>query len=171
MAISMIYASNPQGVIGFGNTLPWNIKEDMRYFVEVTRGKAVIMGRKTFDSLPGGPLKGRTNIVLSRSPNWSQDGCVVFNTPEEAVEYCKEHDLKAVIIGGAEIYDLMMPYVDVIHQTVVHTEFTDDALEENRAVFIKDVPLYEFELKGCKNIVAECGVSLSFNVYHRKDGN
>jgi dihydrofolate reductase len=103
--------------------IPWSIPEDLKRFKELTLGHTVIMGRRTWESLPQKyrPLPGRLNLVLSRDPNFVLEG-VTDPTAARVVtaEECIEHHRDAFVIGGREIYDLFAPYTDTAYVTVVH---------------------------------------------------
>src|SRR5688572_33333734 len=109
-SLHLIWAQAEGGVIGYHNTLPWRLPEDMAHFKATTMGCPVIMGRKTWDSLPPKfrPLPGRTNIVITRQPDWAAPGALRASTIEEAVALCGNADV-AWVIGGAEIYRAAVP--------------------------------------------------------------
>lgn len=128
MTLSHIVAVAKNDVIGGNNTLPWDIPEDMKFFREKTKGKAIIMGRKTFESV-GHPLPQRLNIVVTRQEDFkpSAPNVVVQPNIHAAVEYAKGQTSKygdeIFIIGGGEIYKQSLPMVDVIYLTRIHKEF------------------------------------------------
>lgn len=124
MTISMIAAAATNGVIGANNRLPWRLPADMAYFVAETRGKTVLMGRKTFESLKA-PLKNRTNVILSRTLTEAPEGTVLVHSAEEALE--KYGDQELMVIGGEEIYRLMLPYADRVLLTEIDQAFEGDA--------------------------------------------
>lgn len=124
MTISMIAAASLNGVIGANNRLPWRLPADMAYFVAETKGKTVLMGRKTFESLKG-PLKNRTNVILSRTLTEAPEGCVLVRSAEEALARFGDRDL--MVIGGEEIYRLMLPYADRVLLTEIDQAFEGDA--------------------------------------------
>ena len=115
--VEVVVARADNGVIGAGGTLPWRLPPDLRRFKALTLGAPMIMGRKTFESLPG-ILPGRRHIVLTRDRGWRADGAQVAHSVEEALALAGGE--RVSIIGGAEIYDLFMPLADVIHLTEVH---------------------------------------------------
>ena len=115
--ISMIAVVAADGAIGRNGDLLWHIPEDLRHFKEVTLGSAVIMGRKTWMSLPSRPLKGRMNIVLSRNDAFLPDGALGVCTPEEAVEVARGNEI--FIIGGGLIYKKFMPLASKLILTEV----------------------------------------------------
>ena len=124
MSVTLIAAAAANGVIGIENRLPWKLPADMAYFVENTRGKPVLMGRKTFESL-GKPLKNRLNIILSRSFEDAPEGCVVIRSLEEALERYGDQDL--MVIGGEEVYRQALPFADRVLLTEIGMEFEGDA--------------------------------------------
>ncbi|HWA32380.1 MAG TPA: dihydrofolate reductase [Candidatus Paceibacterota bacterium] len=116
MILSLIAAIGKNNELGKGNTLLWHMPADMKHFRETTSGHAVIMGRKTFESLPGGPLPKRRNIVITRDNNYARDGIEVAHSLEEAIEKVKDED-EVFVIGGAEIYKLAMPEANRLYIT------------------------------------------------------
>jgi dihydrofolate reductase len=114
--IILVLARANNGVIGVDGKLPWRIPADLRHFKQVTKGRPMIMGRKTFDSLPG-LLDGRRHIVLTRDANWAEEGAEVAHSPEAALKMANGPHV--CIIGGAEIYRLFLPLADRIELTEV----------------------------------------------------
>lgn len=114
--IIFVLARAINGVIGVDGKLPWRIPADLRHFKQVTKGLPMIMGRKTFDSLPG-LLDGRRHIVLTRDANWAEEGAEVARSPEAALKMANGPHV--CIIGGAEIYRLFLPLADRIELTEV----------------------------------------------------
>jgi len=124
--ITLVLAMAENGVIGDKGTIPWRIADDMKRFKALTLGKPVVMGRKTWDSLPRKPLPDRINIVVTRQPDWSADGAVVATSLEDALG--KAGDAADVmIIGGGEIYRAALTRADRIELTEVHGAFDGDA--------------------------------------------
>tara|TARA_B100001250_G_scaffold346714_1_gene316667 strand:+ start:1669 stop:2178 length:510 start_codon:yes stop_codon:yes gene_type:complete len=127
MKIAMIVAMDEDGFIGKGNSLPWRLPTDMARFRELTVGdgfNSVVMGRKTWDSLPDSfrPLPERVNIVMSRDTSWIGEGAETALYIGRAIELAfAEGSDELWIIGGAEIYSMFMDRVDEIHVTTVHT--------------------------------------------------
>lgn len=122
MIVSLIAAIARNRVIGKNNDLPWNLPDDMKYFMQTTRGHYVIMGRKNYQSLPEKyrPLKDRENIVVTRQRDFVAPGCTVVNTLEEGLDIArKAGEPEVMIIGGAEIYTLAMPYADRLYLTEI----------------------------------------------------
>jgi dihydrofolate reductase len=119
MIISLVVAAAENNAIGKNNGLLWCLPNDMKFFKNVTWGMVVIMGRKTLESL-GKPLKGRRNIVITKQ-SLQVDGAVVVKSMEEAISAAKEMDVKEVcVIGGGEIYKLVLPVANRIYITRVH---------------------------------------------------
>ena len=133
MRLNLIYAQAQNGVIGINNTLPWHLPQDLAHFKAHTTGCPVIMGRKTWDSLPPKfrPLPGRTNIVITRQANWRADGAHATHSLEAALQHLKrntESDPKEVwVIGGAQIYAAALPLAQRVVVTVIHKDFEGDA--------------------------------------------
>ncbi|MEX0652216.1 MAG: dihydrofolate reductase [Candidatus Paceibacterota bacterium] len=126
---SIVVAMDHNRVIGNNNTLPWQIPSDLRHFRSLTTGHAVVMGRKTCESIVkklGEPLPRRTNIVLTRQKNFRIRGCIVVHSIEALDRLGFEH---VFVIGGMEIYNLLLPYAERVHLTYV------DAQVEGSAVF------------------------------------
>ncbi len=128
MALNLIFARARNGVIGLRNTLPWHLPEDLAHFKQTTLGQPVVMGRKTWDSLPPKfrPLPGRINIVVTRQPNWQADGAVVVHSLDDALQHCPPN-CEAWVIGGAEIYAQAMPLSDHAVVTEIDADFDGDA--------------------------------------------
>jgi dihydrofolate reductase len=121
MKISLIAAVAENGVIGNKGHLPWHIKSEFQYFKDMTVRKPVIMGRKTFDGLPGGPLKDRPNIVITRDPSYTHLSATVTTSLERALEIARKYGGDEIMIaGGAEIYKLAMPMADRLYLTEIH---------------------------------------------------
>lgn len=121
------------GVIGKGGTLPWRLKTDLANFRAVTMGKPVIMGRKTWESLPKKPLVGRTNIVLSRDGTFQPKGAVVCEDFAEAVQIGREQAAddgrdEVCVIGGASLFELALQRAQRIYLTEVEAEVEGDVL-------------------------------------------
>lgn len=103
MTVTLVVAVGANGVIGADGGLPWRLPEDLAHFKKLTMGHPMIMGRTTFESI-GGPLPGRTTIVLTRDPDWSADGVEVAPTLAAALERAHELDGEVFIVGGAQVY-------------------------------------------------------------------
>lgn len=131
MILSHIVAASENDVIGANNALPWNIPEDMKFFREKTKGKSIIMGRKTFESV-GHPLPQRLNVVITRQPDYAVTAPNVVVKPDlkSAIEYCQTQTSRygdeIFIIGGGEIFKESMSIVDMIYLTRIHKEYAGD---------------------------------------------
>lgn len=125
--VSIIAAVADNFVIGKSNKLPWHLPADLKHFKALTTGSAVIMGKRTFESLPNGPLPNRTNIVLSSTYNEGVcEGYFEANSIEDALELCENIE-SVFIIGGGAVYKQTMDVADYMHITWVHADFAGDA--------------------------------------------
>ena len=175
MKLHLIFARARNGVIGKGGTLPWHLPEDLAHFKRTTMGCPVIMGRKTWESLPPkfSPLPGRLNVVVTRQPSWHTEGAVRARSLAEAVALCSSDAAAgpdsaaswsdAWVIGGAEIYAQALP----LASSAVVTEIDAD--------FDGDVHAPQFGPAWVKTAgptqVSSNGVKFSFDTYRRIDGN
>ena len=130
-SLSLIAALDANNGIGKDNDLMWNLPADMQFFKETTKGHVVIMGRKNYDSIPERfrPLPGRSNVVLSRQPNFEAPGCTVYDSLETCLQNTKlQEGQKAFIIGGAQIYQLALEsnLVDEIYLTHIEKVYHAD---------------------------------------------
>lgn len=125
--ISMIVATSKNNGIGKNNSLLWHISEDLKRFKEITSGHKMIMGRKTFKSLPG-ILPNRHHIILTRDNNFNVDSdkVTIVHDIDEIIKSYKNSSEEVFIIGGGEIYNLFMPYVDKLYLTKVEKDFDAD---------------------------------------------
>ena len=121
--ITLVVARADNGVIGKDGSLPWHLPADLRHFKEVTMGTPMIMGRRTFDSLPG-LLPARRHIVLTRDSGWSAEGAVVVHNVEEAIRAANAEFIS--VIGGAEIFALFEPLAQAVELTEVHGDIEGD---------------------------------------------
>jgi dihydrofolate reductase len=121
--VTLVVARATNGVIGRDGDLPWRISADLKHFKKVTMGSAMIMGRRTFDSLPK-VLPGRRHIVLTRDRNWSAPGAEVAHSVDEALSLAESEPIS--IIGGAEIFELFLPHADRLELTEVQGEIAGD---------------------------------------------
>ncbi|GMR18995.1 MAG: dihydrofolate reductase [Patescibacteria group bacterium] len=112
-------------VIGRDNKLPWRLPADMKRFRELTLGKAVVMGRRTFESI-GRPLLNRVNIILTHDPAFEARNCLTACSVDEVLRLGMWHE-EIVIIGGASVYEQFLPLADVMHLTLIDAEFEGDA--------------------------------------------
>ena len=123
--VSMVVAVSRNGVIGRDGGLPWHISSDLKRFKDITMGKPMVMGRKTWESLPKKPLPGRRNIVLTRTPGYVAEGAEVVATTAEALALCAGAE-EVAVIGGGEIYRLFWPEARRLYLTEVDAEVHGD---------------------------------------------
>ncbi len=126
MKIALIAALDENNGIGKDNKLLCYLPADLKRFKQLTTGHCIVMGRKTFESLPSGPLPNRRNIVLTRNRSFKADGVDVINSVEEIFDICK-NEVKVFVIGGEEIYKLLIHKADILHITRTHHQFDADA--------------------------------------------
>jgi dihydrofolate reductase len=126
--LHLIFARAANGVIGKDNTLPWHLPEDLAHFKRTTLGCPVIMGRKTWDSLPPRfrPLPGRVNVVITRDDAWRAEGALRAGSLEQAIELCPAGS-DAWVIGGAQIYAQALPLASTAVVTEIAQDFEGDA--------------------------------------------
>ena len=126
MQLSLIVAAARNGVIGRNNALPWHLPEDLKYFKQVTMGKPILMGRKTFESI-GRALPGRSNLVITRNGEWQAEGVQVVRSLEAALSLAEDIALidgvdELMVIGGAQIYAEALPRAERIYLTEVDAD-------------------------------------------------
>ncbi len=160
--ISIIVAIAENRAIGKNNDLLWHIPGDMKYFKRITTGHTIIMGRRTFLSLPAGPLPNRENIVISDNPADAFEGCTVVSSIKEAFEKCKPGE-ENFIIGGASIYEQFLPFTDRLYITWVHKAFEGD-------VYFPLLDLQEWKILSQEDLPFDdrLGFSYSYVVYDRR---
>ncbi|KAF3977250.1 MAG: dihydrofolate reductase [Methylococcales symbiont of Iophon sp. n. MRB-2018] len=124
MKLSIIVAMASNRAIGLNNKIPWHLSADLKKFKAITMGSPILMGRKTYASI-GRPLPGRTNIIISRNPDYQVERCVVFNTVDKAIEFCQQYD-EIFVIGGATLYQLILPKADLLYLTQINKRFDAD---------------------------------------------
>lgn len=159
--LTMIAAAAENNALGKDNDLIWHISEDLKRFKRLTSGHAIIMGRKTFESMPKA-LPNRTNIVLTNKKDYQPEGATVVHSLEDALALVKD-DSQPFIIGGGEIYRLFMPYCDRIELTRVHQNFEAD-------VFFPEIDLNQWKEIARENIEAtnEQSYHYSFITFEKK---
>jgi dihydrofolate reductase len=123
--ISFVVAVSRNGVIGRDGGLPWHVSTDLRRFKAITMGKPVIMGRKTWESLPKKPLPGRPNIVITRQKNYGAEGAIVVSDIPSALAAAGQVE-EVCVIGGGEIFDMFLAQTDRIYLTEVDIEVDGD---------------------------------------------
>ena len=135
--LSIIVAMSSNRVIGVNNTLPWHLSEDLKHFKSLTTGHTIIMGRKTYESI-GRPLPNRRNIVISRNSNTSYEGVEVVYSLEDAFSI-STNDKEVFVIGGSNIYEQALSFVDQLYITEIKKSFIGDAFfpEINKQIWIE----------------------------------
>jgi dihydrofolate reductase len=136
--VALVAAVARGGVIGRDGKLPWRIPEDMAHFRDVTMGHPVVMGRKTWDSLPDRfrPLPGRRNVVVTRNPAWSADGAERAGSFDDALDLL-DRESRVSVIGGGEIFAAALPHADELLLTEIDLDADGDTLfpEWDRSAF------------------------------------
>lgn len=162
--INLIYARAANGVIGKDNAMPWHLPEDLAHFKRLTQGWPVIMGRKTWDSLPPRfrPLPGRTNVVITRQTDWHAAGAQAAASLEGALALCQQSD-EVWIIGGAQIYAQAEPLAERIEVTEIDQDFEGDAFAPGLGP--------EWIADARENHVASSGLKFSFITYRKHKKN
>ena len=162
MKLGLIYAQSRNGVIGRGGVLPWHLPEDLAHFKRTTLGAPVIMGRKTWESLPPRfrPLPGRKNIVITRDPQWQEAGAERVASLEEGIALCKD-EATAWVTGGAEIFRLALPHAHVAVVTEIEADFEGDTFAPELGPHWREVQR--------ERHVSATGVPYSFITYHNSE--
>lgn len=160
--LSLIVATTREGIIGKEGALAWRIPKDLQYFKKVTMGKTMIMGRKTFESLPG-MLPGRKHVVLTRNRDLSfPEGVEVLHDLEEVLKY-RDLSEEVMIIGGGELFQHFMPYCEKLYITYVNKEFQGDT-------YFPLEKLTDFvEVHRETALDEHSGIELDFTVYQKKE--
>ncbi|HPE43104.1 MAG TPA: dihydrofolate reductase [Bacteroidales bacterium] len=123
--ISLIVAMAQNRAIGINNNMPWHLSADLKRFKKLTSGHSVIMGRKTFESLPGGPLPNRRNIILSETLNPVPKSCEKVESIAEALRLTNQEQ-EVFVIGGGSIYEQFLPLADKLYLTIIEADFEAD---------------------------------------------
>lgn len=142
MSVSMIAAVGKNLELGKNNNLIWHFKEDMKFFKDTTMGHTVVMGRKTFESLPKA-LPGRKNIVISSNAEYQAQGATVVTSVEEALQIADNEEV--FVIGGGKIYAEFLPYADKLYLTEIDAECADADTyfpQFNKSDYIKEIINY-----------------------------
>ena len=137
MRVSAVVAASDNNVIGKDGGLPWHVSSDLKLFKEITMGKPVIMGRRTWESLPKQPLPGRRNIVITRNPDYAAEGADVAGSIHEALAMCGGEP-EVSIIGGGQVYEQAMDRTDRIYLTRIHLTVDGDT-------FLPELPENEWQ--------------------------
>nr|WP_106778862.1 type 3 dihydrofolate reductase [Lysinibacillus timonensis] len=158
--ISLIVAHDKNRVIGFENKMPWHLPGELKYFKDMTMGKPMIMGRKTFESI-GRPLPGRRNIIVTRNKEYFAEGIEVTNSLDDAIALAGNEN-EIMIIGGEEIFKLALPIADRLYITHIDFEFSGDTY----------FPKYgsKWTLTSCSEPVdSNNGFTFTYCIYDRSD--
>ena len=155
MKISLIVAMASNRVIGNNNLMPWHLSADLKKFKKITMGSPILMGRKTYESI-GRPLPGRTNIIISRNPEYQQDGCLVFNDIETAIKKGCESAEEIFVIGGSNLYEAILPIADALYLTIINREFQGDT-------FFPDIDLNDWSEVERENIHDDPDAAFSYS--------
>ncbi len=160
--ISIIVAIAQNYAIGKNNDLLWHIPEDMKRFRKITSGHKVIMGKRTYLSLPVRPLRNRENIVITDTPGENFDGCTMVYSISEALEKCNDGE-ECFIIGGASVYKQLLPFTNRLYLTWVHKEIEGD-------VFFPVINFNEWQILSQEDFPVDdnLGFSYSYVIYDRR---
>lgn len=141
-----LWAQDQNGVIGKDGKLPWSLPNDMKFFKEQTTGNAIIMGRKTFESMGEKALPNRVNIVLTSDKDYKADQVLIFHTVEEILHYIEQHEGKYYLIGGTGIFRSMLAYCTDLYRTTIEADFEGDVyfpeelIDRNEWTLTKTIP-------------------------------
>lgn len=160
--VHAIVAHASDRAIGFKGDIPWRLPEDMAHFKNVTMGHPIIMGRRTWESIPKRPLPGRLNMVVSRNPDYREDGANVYGSIEEAIASVESGEIP-FIIGGAEIYRQCISLCSRVYVTLV------DTVVPEADAFFPDLPPEEWEVvEESPEAVSRTGMNYRFITYQRR---
>lgn len=154
MKISLIVAMSSNRVIGRDNKMPWHLSADLKRFRAITMNSPILMGRKTFESI-GKPLDGRTNLILSKNKKYQPEGCLVFDSLQEALEKAKNIGDELFIIGGAMLYEMTLPVAQRLYLTDIQAEFDGDT-------FFPEFNLNDWNKIACEQINHDEKVPFSY---------
>jgi len=154
MKISLIVAMASNRTIGLNNKMPWHLSADLKKFKQITMGSPIVMGRKTFESI-GKPLPGRSNIIISRNLSYQQLDCLVFDNIDKAITACREYD-EIFVIGGATLYETMLPRANTLYITQINTEFAGDT-------FFPAININEWKEVAREDITHDTSVDFSYS--------
>lgn len=161
--LSIIVAIAQNGAIGKNNDLLWHLSGDLKRFKKLTTGHPVVMGRKTWESLPKRPLPGRKNIVFTQNPDFEAEGAEVVHSVNELFKTLKDCDEEVFVMGGAAIYQLLLPFADRLYITRVYRDYEAD-------VFFPTIDMSEFTLVNLSEPIfdEESGLDYAYEEYDRK---
>lgn len=161
--LSIIVAIAQNGAIGKDNDLLWHLSGDLKRFKQLTTGHPVVMGRKTWDSLPKRPLPGRQNIVMTNNPDFRADGATVVHSINDLFKVLKDCDDEVFVMGGAAIYKALLPFSQRLYITRVYRDYEAD-------VYFPTIDMSEFNLVdlGEPMLDEESGLDYAYEEYERK---
>ena len=164
MNINLIFARSANGVIGKNNAMPWHLPEDLAHFKKLTLGSPVLMGRKTWDSLPPKfrPLPGRSNVVITRQTDWQAEGATTAGSLQAALTLCQSSS-EVWIIGGAQIYAQAEPLASRIEVTHIDKNYEGDAFAPRLGP--QWLPIHR------EDHVSSIGLNYSFITYTKPRGD
>jgi len=159
--ISLIVAHDQNRVIGMDNKMPWYIPNELAYFKEKTMGKAIVMGRNTFESI-GRPLPGRLNVVVTRNHSYAHEGVTVVHTIEKAIQIAGKYHDEIMVIGGEQIFKEVLPYADLLYVTLIEHQYDGDTF----------FPPYDNEwqlVSSSETVTTQDGLTYIYLIYKRKE--
>ena len=161
--LSIIVAVAENHAIGKNNDLLWHLSDDLKRFKKLTTGHPIVMGRRTWESLPKRPLPGRRNIVFTQNPDFKAVGAEVVHSVNGLFEVLKDCDEEVFIMGGAAIYNLLLPFTNRLYVTRVYRDFDGD-------VFFPVIDMSEFNLVKLSDPMfdEESGLDYAYEEYDRK---
>jgi dihydrofolate reductase len=161
--LSIIVAVAENLAIGKNNDLLWHLSSDLKRFKKLTTGHPVVMGRRTWESLPKRPLPGRRNIVFTQNTDFKADGAEVVHSVNSLFKVLKDYDDEVFVMGGASIYQLLLPFTNRLYVTRVYREFDGD-------VFFPVIDMSEFNLVSLSDPMfdEESGLDYAYEEYDRK---
>lgn len=161
--LSIIVAQAENGAIGKDNDLLWHLGDDLKHFKQLTMGHPVVMGRKTWESLPKRPLPGRRNVVMTNNHEYVADGATVVHSINGLFKAMEDVDDEVFVMGGAAVYSILMPFCSKIYVTQVYRAFEAD-------VFFPTIDMSEFTLvqQGERMTDEKSGLEYAYLEYDRK---
>ena len=164
-SLSIIVAIAQNGASGKNNDLLWHLSSDLKRFKKLTTGHPVVMGRRTWDSLPKKPLPGRQNIVMTNNPDFAAEGATVVHSVNGLFKTLKDCDEEVFVMGGAAIYQTLLPFTNRLYITRVYRDYEAD-------VYFPTIDMSEFTLVNLSEPMfdEESGLDYAYEEYDRKFG-
>ncbi len=161
--LSIIVAQAQNGAIGRNGDLLWHLGDDLKHFKKITMGHPVVMGRRTWDSLPKRPLPGRRNIVMTENPAFEADGAEAVHSINGLFKALKGCDEEVFVIGGAAIYNMLLPFASRLYVTQIYRDYDGD-------VFFPTIDMSEFTLVNLGEPMYDeaSGIDYAYEEYVRK---